>query len=278
MKKIFHITLLLSVGINLYSQLLPDSEYNINVKPYHSHKISGYAQEHLSKSYQIRDSLSAYFQLICSDSLSNESNILKYTGLGIVINIREQKDSAIFIGKDARILKIISNIPPYPTYYYNINNLEADSINKIAKMLRNREFENTSLTNAYQTCISYAFENIFKYNGIEPYPIFSYKTIVDNKNISSICNLLLKKIDTIDKKKVDKYKIPEKSFILFKDANGESIHACFYMDNKIWSKNGMFPYSSNNKLSDFLKYSYKNTVTLDIYLFNHDIFTKDKEY
>lgn len=262
------------VGLSVFSQLIPDSVYNINIKPYRSNRVKGFKQEKLDKPYNITDSLSNYLKVTEFKSFDEESYLLKYIGLGISVNIKEQKDSICFTSSNRKILKVISKISPFPTYYYDVTGLENDSINIISYNLRNRNYDRSSLLNAYQTCISYALENIFKYNGIDPYPIFCYKTMVHDRDLDNITNVLLQKVLVFDKKKADKQEIPDKSFILLKNSKGESLHACFYMDKRIWTKNGMFPYSSHEKLSDLLKYSYETTTDVEIYVLNNNIFTQ----
>lgn len=277
-RKMFYLMVLLLLGISGYSQLLPDSQYDINVKPIDSDKIKGFTQERLYKAYEVKDSLSNYFKVVEPVSLTDDVKKIAYKGLGVSIDIREQIDSTRLKYKDREILRIVSFISPYPTSYYNITGLRQDSIDRIAHMLRNREYDKPYLTNAYQTCVSYALENIFKYNGFEPYPIFSYKTMVDDVGgLSAICKALFKYDGTVELKNIGEYNIPDKSLILFIDADGLPIHACYFMDNKFWNKNGILPYSSSERLDDFTQYSYRYTNKFEIYTFNEDIFIKKRK-
>lgn len=277
-RKMFYLILLLLLAICSYAQLLPDSQYNINIKPIDSDKIKGFTQERLYRPYEVKDSLSNYFKIVELVSSTNEIKTFTYKGLGISFDIREQIDSTRIKYKDREVLRIVSNIKPYPTSYYNITGLSQDSIDRIAHTLRNRESDKPYLTNAYQTCVSYALENIFKYNGFEPYPIFSYKTMVDDiGGLSTICKALLKYHDTVGVKDIEECEIPEKSLILFIDSDGLPIHACYFMDNKFWNKNGMLPYSSSERLDDFTKYSYRHTKKFEIYTFNENVFIKKRK-
>lgn len=265
--------LLFLISVHVQSQMIPELRFHPDKGRFRNIKDSKLGK--LGKPYETNDSLIRYFKLD-SAVYDKEWDILSFSGLGICIGIKMYKDSLVYTNGDKVILIMNSHIPPFASFRYNVKGLDNDSIHKVSQYLRNLSYQDSVLFDARQTCISYAFENIFKYNGIEPAPIFSYRTMVNDKDLMHIIDKFLIKETCFDvkDKKLEKYKFPEKTFILFYNKEGKHIHACYFMDGRIWSKNGNFPYTSYLHIQSILKYIYKETAKIEIYTFNQKAFKK----
>lgn len=235
----------------------------------------------------MRKSLNDYFQIIDSINLiSNESDLVNIKGCNFLFKLKIHRDSITFKYGNKQILSIESQIPPFQTWQYDITNLNNDDFASVSKELRKKPYDNPVLCNAFQNCISYALEGIFRSYGINPEPFFFRRSnLAEENDLEVILKNLFVRVETLDniKKKTlknSKFLFEDQVLILFRNYKGEPIHACFNLYGRTWTKNGMEPYTSftspdfvinsyNSKDSDF---KLSSVFSLEIYMLKIDVF------
>lgn len=243
-------------------------------------------------------SLKDYFQIIDTiDFADNTTHIVKVEGCKFQFNLNIHRDSAVSESGEKQILKLESRIAPFHLWEYNITGIGNTDLVLLSQELRNKPYDNLVLRTAYQTCISYALEGIFRSYGIDPEPFFFRRSAVAEFNdLEIILKSLFIKVETLENvkkrtlKKSKKLR-EEQLFILFRNSKGEPIHACFNLYGRTWTKNGMESYTSQpspycviekyntkKKINSNNSDSYKELAILcsvsciEIYQLNQDIF------
>lgn len=97
--------------------------------------------------------------------------------------------------------------------------------------------EKRSLELDNQNCVSYAFENLFRTNGIECTPLFGSFTLITDDNSTELllkrfCNLYSSSSINLPNT------LQNKSIIACYDKKEKLIHMAFYYNNLFYSKNG----------------------------------------
>ncbi len=120
-------------------------------------------------------------------------------------------------------------------------------------------------------CYSNALKHFFEFNNLDFNFVFNDSTSVRNmEGFEKIINssfLLLKEFSTKSKKEIKKFKIQNGSLIVFRNKNGNAIHAIFYNNNIFYSKNGKFEETKYIKINDIFK-RYFDTTVIQIYELN----------
>ncbi len=199
----------------------------------------------------ISKSLMDYFQIVDTiELIHNEVDLVNIKGCNFQYKLKIHRDSTTYKSGDRQILLLESLIPPYQTWEYNITTLNESELASKSQELRHKPYDNSVLNTAFQNCISYALEGIIRSYGINPEPFFFRRSqLADLNDIEVILKNLFIKVETLDnikKKTINKseslYK--DQVFILFRNYKGEPIHACFNLNGRTWTKNGLKPYTS----------------------------------
>lgn len=104
-------------------------------------------------------------------------------------------------------------------------------------ILYSKSNEKRSLEEDNQNCISYAFENLFKTNGIDAAPLFgAFTLVIDNNSTELLLKRFCDLYDSCGTKLPNT--LQNKSLIACYDKNEDCIHMIFYYDNLFYSKNG----------------------------------------
>jgi hypothetical protein len=158
-------------------------------------------------------------------------------------------------------------------------------------------YDTLVLRQAFQTCISYAIESIFRSHGIETEPFFFRRSVLaESDDLENILEKLFVNVETLDNVrgktlKHSKYLQEDQVFILFRNIQGKPIHAFCNLKGRSWTKDGMcayasyptpFPvidsYNSIKRMGSDPSETHKEFTTLssvqsiEIYRLNHDIF------
>lgn len=196
-------------------------------------------------------SLASYFQIKDTlDSTHNDWNLVRVEGLGFQFTLRIHRDSVVVETGGRKLLIQESRIPPYPLWTYDITSLNADERARISGELREMPYDTLVLRQAFQTCISYAIESIFRSHGIETEPFFFRRSVqAEADDLEKILQNLFVKVETLDNVrkstlKRSKYLYADQVFILFRNIQGKPIHAFCNLKGRSWTKNGMSPYAS----------------------------------
>lgn len=64
--------------------------------------------------------------------------------------------------------------------------------------------------------------------------------------------------------------LPDKSLVTLVNKYGNVIHAMYYKDGKLYSKNGMLNPEQYDSLVGFLQKYYQDTVKIEIYQLNYE--------
>lgn len=194
-------------------------------------------------------SLTDWFTIVDTlDSDIKQTDIWQVEGLGLKFHVRAIRDS--ILDPDQNILSIESHIFPFRRFQYDVTGLDTDSIASVARALRSMPSEEGKLYNSDQNCISYALENIFLFHGIDPQPFFSNSTMPhtfdDLKEILDNFFVLEEIINATYRRAIKRSDIlaANNRFIVIRNQAGEPVHAFFTMQDRYWSKNGLFPYTS----------------------------------
>jgi hypothetical protein len=141
-------------------------------------------------------------------------------------------------------------IPPYPVWYYDITSLDTCELDMISRKLREMPYDTIVLRQAFQACISYALEGIFNSYGIDSEPFFFRRSnLAEKKDLEVILGKMFVKVETLPNirkrtLKCSEYLHKNQVLILFRNFRGEPIHACFNLQDRTWTKNGMSAYTS----------------------------------
>jgi len=232
-------------------------------------------------------SLNDYFQIIDTiDLINKEIDLVNIEGCNSLFKLKIHRDSITFKYGDKQILSLESRIPPYQTWLYDITNLKDVDLASVSQELRKKPYDNSELSDAFQSCISYALEGIFRSYGINPEPFFFRRSNLAEKNdLEAILKNLFVRVETLDniKKKTLKnsnFLFEDQVLILFRNYKGEPIHACFNLYGRTWTKNGMAPYTSHTSpgfvidsyYSKDPNFKLSSVSRLEIYRLNIDVF------
>lgn len=215
-------------------------------------QIEGFGMGKINISTPSDKSLKDYFQL--TDTLEffdNQQDVVRVKGLDFQFNVRMQRDSAIVSVGDKQRLIVESNIPPYPLWQYDYSEMNHRELASLSQELREMPYDTLVLRQGFQTCVSYALEGIFLSHGIDPEPFFFRRSVpASYDDFESILENLFIKVETLGnvRKRTlrrSEYLHEDQVFILFRNTLGEPMHACFNLNGRTWTKNGMSPYTSH---------------------------------
>jgi len=230
------------------SQLMPEPLYFGKTEK----QIKGFKPGKIDITTSLDKSLKDYFKITDTlDFSHNQWDLVKVEGFDFQFTLRIHRDSAIVKVGGKPVLIQESQIPPYPLWAYDINSIAADELAMISLKLREMAYDTLVLRQAFQTCISYAFESIFRSHGIDPEPFFFRRSVLaETDETEKILEYLFVKIETLDNVrrrtlKRSKYLNEEQVFILFRNSRGEPMHACFNLQGRTWTKNGISPFTSH---------------------------------
>lgn len=168
-----------------------------------------------------------------------------------------------------------SKIPPYKRYQVIIQDLSEDEKALMVDSARNKQPDSPVIISAPQTCLSYAFECLFRFHQINPEPICYRRTmypLMSTQLEPFLETFCIKQEEYKAKKKaIRKVVFPDKSILVFRNKNGEIIHGVYCMEDLTYSKNGQGNYIVYNHAAALLdEYEYSSTVT--VYTLNKDKF------
>jgi hypothetical protein len=206
-------------------------------------------------------SLKDYFQITDTiDFVQNGSDLVEVEGFNFQFNMKIQRDSIVYKSGSRQILLLESRISPYQSWRYDITNLSCIELATVIQELREKPYHKPVLgTSSNQSCISYALEGIFRSHGINPEPFFFRRSSIANHNdVEAILKNLFVKVETLDNIKRNTLRKSnslheEQVFILFRNIQGEPMHACINLDGRIWTKNGYMPYMSHSSLQPVIE-------------------------
>lgn len=173
-------------------------------------------------------------------------------------------------------MSIESHLAPHKAYTVVTQDLPQDRLAMRVDSARNRPADNPVVLNAPQTCISYAFECLFRFHGIDPEPICYRRTVYRNMTqvdpfLARFC--LQQGEYRVKKKILRKAEFPDKSVLVFRDKKGEVIHAVYCMNGLVYSKNGIGNYLVYSHVMGLLGgFSYRETHTITVHTLNTNIF------
>jgi len=246
-KAIYTFCFLSIIAQSAKCQLMPE----MVLKPSKDEQNKEYAVGKVAITTPLSKSLNDYFQIVDTiDLIHNEQYLVKVEGLNFQFNLRIHRDSNVFNHERKKILQIESRISPYQSWNYDITNLNIIELASVSQELREKSYDKPVLSTAFQSCISYALEGIFRSNGINPESFFFRRSgIAKYNDTEAILKHLFIKVETLDNvknKTIRKSKklYEEQVLILFRNNSGNPIHACFNLNGRTWTKNGMMPYSS----------------------------------
>lgn len=197
-------------------------------------------------------SLKDFFQV--TDTLEffdNHQDVLRVEGFDFEFTIRVHRDSTIVNSGEKPRLMMESRIPPFPIWRYDLTDLNSDDLERVSRELKEMPYDTIVLRQGFQTCISYALEGIFRSHGIDPEPFFYRRSnVAKHEDIELILENLFVKVETLGniRKRTlrrSEYLLEDQVFILFRNTLGEPMHACFNLNDRTWTKNGMSPYTSH---------------------------------
>lgn len=248
MKRIIFFMICFFLVHTVKSQLMPELLYFENTEK----QIKGFKPGKIDITTLLDKSLKDYFKITDTlDSSHNQWDVLQVEGFDFQFTLRIHRDSAIVKVGGKPVLMQESHIPPYPLWTYDISTLADDELAIISLKLREMAYDTIVLRQAFQTCISYAFESIFLSHGIDPEPFFFRRSVpAEADDVEKILENLFIKVETLDNIRRrtlnrSKYLYDDQVFILFRDLRGEPMHACFNLKGRTWTKNGIRPFTSH---------------------------------
>lgn len=173
------------------------------------------------------------------------------------------------------IMSVESRIPPYKRYRVITQDLSEEQKALMIDSVRNKQPDSSAIISAPQTCLSYAFECLFRFHQINPEPICYRRTMYPlmSEQLDSFLETFCIKQEEYKAKKrvIKKVAFPDKSILVFRNKKGEIIHGVYCMENLTYSKNGQGNYIVYNNAAALLdEYKYSSIVT--VYALNKDKF------
>lgn len=210
----------------------------------------GFAIGKINITTPLEKSLKNYFQITDTLDLHNEWVSVKVKGFDFQFTLTIHRDSTIVKSGNRKRMIQEGRIPPYPVWYYDITSIDTLELDRISRKLREMPYDTIVLRQAFQACISYALEGIFNSYGIDSEPFFFRRSnLAEKKDLEVILDKMFVKVETlpdIRRKtlKSSEYLYKNQVLILFRDYRGENIHACFNLQDRTWTKNGMSAFTS----------------------------------
>ncbi|WNB18311.1 hypothetical protein [Marivirga arenosa] len=273
-KEIFVICLYIFLVNSAQSQL--NSE--ILVVPKKEIQKENFAVGKIDITTPLNKSLKDYLQITDTiDLINNKIDVLKIEGLLFSFAIKIHRDSTISEFGNKRNLYQESKFSPYQLWNYDITNLNSTELRSVAQALNEKRYDTIVLRNAYQTCISYSLESIFRSHGIDPEPYFFRRSVIpDFTDTNTILKQMFIHIETLQNLQVQTLKKSKNLWknqiiILFRNESGNPIHACFNLYGRTWTKNGLLPYFSYSSPYSVIE-TYNSATSIEIYQLNENIF------
>ncbi len=149
-------------------------------------------------------------------------------------------------------VQVESKVAPYATFDAAITDMGEEEITELVDSLYRRRSKHDLLVYAPQTCLSYAWECMFRTHGVDPEPIcFNRSMYPVLAQGEAMLNIFCLPGETYEarQKVIGKVALPEKSVLIFRNKKGDLLHAAFYMNGRVYSKNGQMHYSIYDHIS-----------------------------
>lgn len=175
--------------------------------------------------------------------------------------------------RKANIVRVESRIPPHSTFEALVEDMDETEIALLIDSMYRCKSKYDVLHNSLQTCISYAWECLFRTNGIDPEPVCFTRSVYPHMwQGDPFMDTFFTKGESylVRKTNMKKVLLPEKSVLAFYDKDNSLLHAIFYMNHRIYSKNGLFPYTTYPNLTEVLKRYEPYKIT--VYTINNRLF------
>jgi len=236
------------VANNVKSQLLDEILFVRNSEK----QQKGFAMGKIDINTPLETSLKDYFQITDTlDFLHNQWDLVKVEGSKFQFNLTIHRDSTIIKVGDNKIIIQESRILPHPLWHYDITFLDTCELDKISRKLREMPYDTIVLRQAFQACISYSLEGILNSYGIDSEPFFFRRSNpAEISDLEVILDNIFEKVETLPNirrrtLRRSQYLHENQIFILFRNFRGEPIHACFNLQDRTWTKNGMSAFTSH---------------------------------
>jgi len=131
---------------------------------------------------------------------------------------------------------------------------------------KERDWLDSSLHVMAQNCFSYAFEWSFIEVTNGPNPWFSSASAVMGPSTEWLLSYAYDQVSEGKPRRLRRMQrgLPNKAYLLFRDQRGRPLHAAYYLDEIIYSKNGGKPPRAYLKLKELIKH-YPDTRTVEVY-------------
>lgn len=267
MRKLITLMICMFILNSAKSQLRPEMLFIRNEEK----KQKGFAVGRIEEFTSVKKTLQNYLQITDTiESNHKQWDLVKIEGSDFEFVLRIHRDSVVVNVGEQRWIILESHSPPFPLFRYDVTSLDTDELKIISRELREMSYDTIVLRQAFQTCFSYSFESIIRSHGIDTEPIFFRRSVPAYvEDVETILEKLFVKIETIPDirrrtLRRSEHLDSDQVLILFRNINGEPLHACFNLEGRTWTKNGNAPYTSH--LSPFPvidQYNRKNKIRSD---------------
>ena len=141
-------------------------------------------------------------------------------------------------------LEVESRVAPHQRFLVEIDGLGEEEVAALADSLRRMRTSERLLNNS-QTCIFYALNLLLDRAGVDPAPVITRNTtFTDGKQLNAFFGhfLRLQGSYPCEFKALRKAELPDDCVLVFRNAQGDYIHAVFYRADteEFYTKNGLF--------------------------------------
>ena len=128
------------------------------------------------------------------------------------------------------------------------------------------------IRDGYQNCYSFALEQYFIYDEHFTQNAFNKNSNLKGESLEKILSNYFVRIASYSNQKrlLADVILPDKSLVTLVNKYGNVIHAMYYKDGKLYSKNGMLNPEQYDSLVGFLQKYYQDTVKIEIYQLNYE--------